>query len=184
MATNATIYKACLNISDMDRHYYATHHLTLACHPSETDERMMVRLFCFAIFASDSLQFTRGISKEDEPDLWDKDLTDAITHWIELGVPDESRVRKGCNRAQQATVMTYGARNAPLWWEKNRGKLERFDNLRVLFLPKEATDALTSLVARNMDLQVTIQDKQAWISSADHNIAVTPDIWKSSNADN
>ncbi|HQQ64266.1 MAG TPA: YaeQ family protein [Pseudomonadales bacterium] len=178
MATKATIYKACMNISDMDRHYYATHNLTLACHPSETEERMMVRLYCFAAFASDSLQFTRGISTEDEPDLWDKDLTDAITHWIEVGVPDESRIRKGSNRSGQITVVCYGARNAMPWWEKNREKLARFNNLAVWFLSKDITDGLAAMASRNMDLQVSIQDGQAWISSADKNIAVTPEIWK------
>lgn len=178
MATKATIYKASLNIADMDRQYYSTHDLTLACHPSETEERLMVRLLAFALYASESLQFTRGISTEDEPDLWDKDLTDHITHWIELGVPDESRIRKGCNRADQATLVTYNPRNAMPWWEKNRDKLQRFDNLRVVFLAKESTDALAAMVARNMELQVTIQDGQAWVSNKNSNVAVTPEVWK------
>jgi uncharacterized protein YaeQ len=178
MAMKATIYKANLNISDLERHYYASHNLTLACHPSETEERLMIRLLAFALFASDSLQFCRGISTDDEPDIWGKDLTDNITHWIEVGVPDESRVRKACNRAERVTVVTYGPRNAPLWWEKSRAKLARFDNLRVLYLPKEASDALTTLAARNMDLQVTIQDGQAWVSSVNANIAITPEIWQ------
>lgn len=178
MATKATVYKASLNISDLDRHYYASHSLTLACHPSETEERLMVRLLAFALYASESLQFTRGISTEDEPDLWDKDLTDHITHWIELGVPDESRIRKGCNRADLATVVSYGARTAFPWWEKNRDKLQRFDNLRVIFLAKEATDALAAMAARNMELQVTIQEGEAWISNQSSNIVVTPVTWK------
>lgn len=178
MAAKATIYKAAVNIADMDRPYYATHSLTLACHPSETEERLMVRLLAFALYASESLQFTRGISTEDEPDLWDKDLTDHITHWIELGVPDESRLRKGCNRADQVTLITYGPRTALPWWEKNCDKLARFENLRVVFLPKGATDGLAAMAARNMDLQVTIQDGQAWISNATSNIAITPEIWK------
>lgn len=178
MAAKATIYKASINIADMDRSYYATHALTLACHPSETEERLMVRLFTFALYASESLQFTRGISTEDEPDLWDKDLTDHITHWIELGVPDESRIRKGSNRADQATIVSYNLRNAMPWWEKHRDKLARFDNLRVIFLAKESTDALTAMAARNMELQVTIQDGQAWVSDANSNVAITPEIWK------
>ncbi len=178
MALTATIYKAALNIADMDRQYYGSHQLTIACHPSETEERLMVRLLAFALFASDSLAFTRGLSSEDEPDLWDRDLTGRITHWIELGTPDEARIRKGCSRADRMTLLTYGARTAPVWWEKNRDKLARFDKLDVLYLPREATDALTALVARNMDLQVTIQDGQAWVSSADRNAAITAERWK------
>jgi uncharacterized protein YaeQ len=181
MAAKATIYKAAINIADMDRQYYATHALTLACHPSETEERLMVRLFAFALYASESLQFTRGISTEDEPDLWDKDLTDHITHWIELGTPDESRIRKGCHRADRATIVSYNPRNAMPWWEKCRDKLARFDNLQVIFLPKESTDALTAMASRNMALQVTIQDGQVWVSNDDNHVAITPEIWAIKN---
>ncbi|MFA5493174.1 MAG: YaeQ family protein [Porticoccaceae bacterium] len=177
MALKATIYKATLNIADMDRHYYASHALTLACHPSETEERLMVRLLAFALFASDSLAFTRGISTDDEPDLWDRDLTDHITHWIELGVPDESRIRKGCNRADRVTVLSYGPRTATVWWEKNKDRLQRQDKLHVLHLPGEATAALAALAARNMELHVAIEDGQAWINCGDRTVAVTPAIW-------
>lgn len=179
MAAKATIYKTTLKIADMDRHYYASHALTLACHPSETEERLMLRLLAFAWYASDSLQFTRGISTEEEPDLWDKDLTGHITHWIELGTPDESRLRKGCSRADQMTLLCYGAYSAVPWWDKNRKKLERFHNLQILFLPREATDRLTTMAARNMDLQVTVQDGQTWLSDAATNIVITPEIWQS-----
>ncbi len=179
MALKSTVYKATLTISDMDRQYYATHALTLACHPSETEERLMLRLLAFALYASETLQFTRGISTDDEPALWDKDLTDHITHWIELGVPDETRIRKGCNRSDQVTVLTYGPRTAMPWWEKIQDKLKRFDNLRVIFIPKDASDILTTMVERSMALQVTIQDGQAWVSSADNNVAITPEVWKS-----
>lgn len=178
MALKATIYKANLNIADMDRHYYDAHSLTIACHPSETEERLMVRLLAFALFASDSLAFTRGISTDDEPDLWDKDLTDHITHWIELGVPDESRIRKGCNRADKVTVLCYGPRAATVWWNKNQGKFARQDNLQVLYIDQEATDALAGLVDRSMDIQVTIQDGQIWFSTEDQNVAIIPEVWK------
>ena len=177
MALKATIYKASLNVSDLDRHYYASHALTLACHPSETEERLMLRLLAFALFANDTLAFTRGLSSEDEPDLWDSDLTGRITHWIELGTPDEARIRKGCSRADRVTVFSYGARTAPVWWEKTRDKLTRFDKLSVLYVPQETTDALGSMAARNMDLQVTIQDGQLWFSNPENTVAITLQQW-------
>ena len=177
MALKATIYKAQLQVSDLDRHYYGTHSLTLACHPSETEERLMVRLFAFALFASDSLAFTRGLSSEDEPDLWDIDLSGRITHWLELGTPDEARIRKGCSRAERVTIISYGARSAPVWWAKAREKLTRFEKLSVLYLPKETTDALAAMATRTMDLQVTIQDGQLWFSNADRTVAITPERW-------
>lgn len=178
MALKATIYKASLNVADMDRSYYGDHSLTLACHPSETEERLMVRLLAFALYASDSLTFTKGISTDDEPDLWERDMTGHITHWIELGTPDESRIRKGCNTADRMTVVCYGARTGPVWWEKNSGKLSRFENLGVIYLDREATDSLAALASRSMDLQVTIQDGNVWFSSGNSTATITPESWK------
>ena len=174
MALKATIFKATLNIADTDRNYYAEHALTIARHPSETDERMQVRLLAFALHAHERLQFTRGLSSDDEPDLWQKDLTDAIELWIDVGLPDERRVRKACNRAAQVCIYAYGGRSADLWWQQNGAALQRFDNLRVWTLPKEQTEALTALTERTMNLQVTIQDGELWISSDNANVQVTP----------
>ena len=118
MATKATIYKASLQIVDLDRDYYHEHSITLARHPSETDERMMVRLLAFVQHASEDLTFTRGLSTSDEPDLWQKDLTGAIELWIELGQPDEKRIRKACGRAQKVWIYSYSGRSAEIWWEQ------------------------------------------------------------------
>lgn len=174
MALKATIFKATLNIADTDRHYYAEHALTIARHPSETDERMQVRLLAFAAHAHEQLQFTRGLSSDDEPDLWQKDLTGAIELWIEVGLPDERRVRKACNRAQQVCIYAYGGRTADLWWQQNGAALARFDNLRVFALPKTETDALAALAERTMQWQVTVQDGQFWVSSGEQTVHVSP----------
>nr|WP_297401521.1 YaeQ family protein [uncultured Marinobacter sp.] len=174
MALKATIFKATLSIADMDRHYYADHHLTLARHPSETDERMMIRLLAFALNASDRLEFTRGLSTDDEPELWQKSLSDEIELWIELGLPEESRLRKACNRAREVVLYTYGGRAVPLWWNKHQSKLARFDNLTVIDLPKDATDALAGLADRGMNLQLTIQDGEVNIGNSHTLISVTP----------
>src|SRR5690242_20631572 len=132
MALNATIYKAELQVSDMDRHYYATHALTLARHPSETEERLMVRLLAFALHADERLEFGKGLSSEDEPDLWRKALSGEIEQWIDLGQPDEQRIRKACGRAREVIVVNYGGRASDVWWEKNAGALARSKNLVVL----------------------------------------------------
>ena len=178
MAAKATVYKAHLNVADTDRGYYADHALTLALHPSETEERMMVRLLAFALYASEQLAFTRGISTDGEPDLWEKDLTGDIVRWIELGQPDESRIRKACNRSREVVVITFGARAPEPWWEKIRGSLERFDNLTVLRIPAEACEALTAMADRAMTLQVTIQDGIAFVSAGDRNVEVQPLVWR------
>lgn len=174
MASNATIFKATLQIADMDRNYYADHALTLARHPSETDERLMMRLLAFTQHAHEALEFGRGLSAEDEPDLWLKDLTGAIELWIEVGQPDERRLRKACNRARQVCVYNYGGRGADLWWEQNREALERLDNLTVLNLPLEASRALAGLAQRNMSLQCTLQEGQVWITDGKQAVQIEP----------
>ncbi|CAN7546608.1 YaeQ family protein [Trinickia sp. LjRoot230] len=167
MALKSTIYKAELQIADMDRHYYADHALTVARHPSETDERMMVRLVAFALFAHERLEFAKGLSDTDEPDLWQKDLTGAVQKWIEAGQPDEKRIAKASSRADDVVVIAYGGKTSDIWWQAVRGKIERLRNVRVWSLAPGTAEALASLAARTMRLQVTIQDGAAWVGSTD-----------------
>jgi uncharacterized protein YaeQ len=174
MALKATIFKATLNIADMDRHYYGDHQLTLARHPSETDERMMIRLLAFVQNAGEHLVFTKGISTDDEPDLWEKSLSDEIELWIELGLPDESRLRKACNRSKQVILYTYGGRAVPLWWEKIQGKVSRFNNLTIIDLPQPDTEDLANLADRNMSLQCTIQDGDISIGNEKDLVTIKP----------
>lgn len=166
MALRATIYKADLNVADNDRSYYASHSVTVARHPSETDERMMVRLLTFALYADDSesLAFTKGLSETDEPDLWRLDLTGAVSQWIEIGLPDERRILKACGRAEDVVVMAYG-RNAQLWWDGVKNKLSRAGKLRAFLLDVDGTQALAMLAERKMELNINIQDGSAWVSS-------------------
>ncbi len=173
MAISATIFKANLQISDLNRNYYAEHELTLARHPSETDERMMVRLVAFALHADERLSFTRGLCADEEPDLWLKSFSDEIELWIDVGQPDERRIRKACSRAGQVNLYLYGGRGADIWWQKNADKLERFENLKVLELPDAACRQLISLVQRNMQIQCTIQDGEIWLSEGDVSVDLT-----------
>ena len=163
MALKATIFKAELQVSDLDRGHFATHALTLARHPSETAERMMVRLLAFALDADAALEFGRGLSAEDEADLVKRDLTGAIDLWIDVGLPDEREVRKAAGRARHVKVYTYG-RGAALWWEQNQAALAGLANLTVIEVPESVTGALAALVARNMRLDCTIQEGQVWLS--------------------
>ncbi|TAL84330.1 MAG: YaeQ family protein [Rhodanobacter sp.] len=174
MALNATIYKVELQISDMDRHYYATHALTLARHPSETEERLMVRLLAFALYADDRLEFGKGISDEDEPALWRKAYTDEIELWIELGQPDESRIRKACGRARQVVVINYGGNSAEIWWDKVGASLRRNRNLTVLDISADTVTQLLALLQRGMRLQCLIQDGQLQMMNDVDAVAVDP----------
>ena len=172
MALKATIFKAELQIADMDRNYYKDHALTIARHPSETDKRMMVRVLAYALNASDAMSFGKGLSTDDEPDLWQKDLTGTIEIWIDVGLPDEKRIRRACGRARQVLVYSYGGHGAAIWWDQNRDKLERNRNLTVISVPAAASQALAKLAARNMQLNCTIQDGQVWLADAAERVEV------------
>lgn len=173
MALKATIYKAELTIADMDRGYYGEHQLTIARHPSETDERMMVRLVAFALYADPALAFGKGLCVDDEPDLWQRDLTGAIERWIDVGQPDEKWIRKACARAAHVVVISYG-RAADVWWNGVRNKLTRLTNLTVLNLPSDAAPALAELTDRSMRLQITVQDDQMWVTNGHATVLVEP----------
>jgi len=178
MAIKATIFKAELNIADMDRHYYGDHHLTIARHPSENDERMMVRLLAFALNASDSLQFTRGISTENEPDLWQKSLSGEIELWIELGQPDEKRLRRASALAGKVIVYCYQPRSATPWWQQMASRVAHLSNLTVYQLPENSATQLAGLAARTMQLQCTVQDGEAWLSNGTTSVHLTFERWQ------
>lgn len=170
MAINATINKISLNIADMDRHYYQTHELTIAQHPSETDFRFMIRVIAFAANASAELCFSKGLASDEEPELWQKTLTDDIELWVDLGQPDEKRVRKACGRADQVIVYTYHERKAKTWWQQQQVKFQRFSNLQVIHINAEGVD---SLLRRSMQLQCNIQDGILSLSDDDTQCTVT-----------
>ena len=174
MAQSATIFKADLQIADMDRHYYADHSVVLARHPSETDERMMVRLAAFVLHASGQLEFTRGLCADDEPELWEKGLNGDIEIWIDVGLPDQRHIRRACSRAKQVFVYAYGGHAAQMWWDKIAPELARFANLKVLELTRQTSRELEALVSRTMRLQCTLQDGQLWIGDGENTVLVEP----------
>lgn len=176
MAQNATVYKAHIQIADMDRHYYADHSLTLAQHPSETEERMMLRLLAFLLFASERLEFTKGLAADDEPDLWRKSYSDEIELWIDVGLPSDKRIRKACNRSEQVVILCYGSDQAVTpWLNTIHAERTRQRNLQITRIPDEQCQALVGLIARGMHLQANIQDGQLWISSDSLAVIVEPE---------
>ncbi|NWN82876.1 MAG: YaeQ family protein [Halomonas sp.] len=176
MALKATIFKARLQIADMDRHYYGEHALTLARHPSETDERMMLRLLAFARHAHEDLAFGRGVSTEDEPDLWIRSLTGEVELWIQLGQPDEREIRRACGRARQVVLYTYSGQGASIWWEQLGRKLSSLGNLSVYDIPVESMAVLGQLVARGMEINISIQDGAIWLANAETAVEVSIEV--------
>jgi len=178
MALKATIFKVELSIADMDRNYYGDHALTIARHPSETDERMMVRVLAFALHAHERLEFGRGLSTDDEPDLWQRDLTGAIERWIDVGLPAEQDVRKACGRAREVHVLAYGGRAVDLWWQGAGEKLARQERLAVSEVPVEASKALAKLADRSMKLQVTVQEGHVYVVNGVESVAMDVRVLK------
>lgn len=172
MALTATIYKATLAISDLRRHYYQPHQLTVALHPSEQPRRMMLRLLAFCLYADEALHFTKGVSSDDEPDLWQMDASGDIEKWIELGLVTEKRLKQACAKARHVVLITYNDNAQRQWHSKMAPVLQRFGNLSVLHLNDEYMDALETLASRNMDLQCTIDEDQIWLSTASESIGL------------
>ena len=172
MALGSTIFRTSLNVADIDRHYYADHALTLARHPSETDERLMVRVLAFALHAHERLEFGRGIGAVDEPDLWQRDLTGRVECWIDVGQPDVRRVRKACGVSDRVVVYAYGGRTTDLWWAKASPELSSGRGLSVIALSGATTAAIATWATRSMELQMTVQDGEAWFSDGDARILV------------
>jgi uncharacterized protein YaeQ len=178
MALKATIYKAQLQIADMDRGVYGDHNVTIARHPSETDERMMVRLLAYAMNVtadekSGTLEFAKDLWDVDEPALWHKDYTEAIQLWIDVGQPDDKRLMRAAGRAEKVVVLTFSY-STSVWWKAIESKLTRAANLVVWQIETEQSKALEKLAARGMQLQVTIQDGTVWMSTATDSVEVTP----------
>lgn len=174
MSPKSTVVKVELQVSDMDRHYYASHALTLAQHPSETDTRLLVRLIAFALHADERLEFGRGLSDEDEPALWRRDYTGEIEQWIELGQPDESRLRKAAGRAAEVVVLTYGGNAAELWWSRNAATLARLRNLTVIDLDLGELDGALPFLERGARLTAMIQDGELQLMDAERSVSLHP----------
>jgi uncharacterized protein YaeQ len=182
MALKSTIYKAQVQLADMDRHVYADHALTLALHPSETEERLMIRLLAFALLTPGDdlrgrLESAKGLSDTDEPDLWQRDLTGELVQWVEVGQPDERRMLKASARAERAAIFAYSTA-VPVWWQGVMNKITRATNLAVWQIAAEQSQTLAALAERSMQLQVTVQDGHVWVTSREHAVEIVPQLLK------
>ena len=164
MALKATIYKATVNVADLDRNQFLDASLTLARHPSETQERMM--------------QFTRGLCADDEPEAWLRNDHLGIDLWIELGLPDERRIKKACTQAAEVALFAYNSRAAQIWWQQNQSKCAQFANLSVWYLDDEQLAKVSAFADRTMTLQATIQDGVIWLSDDKNNLEVNLTVWQ------
>ena len=176
MAANATIHKALLNIANMDNHYYDEHNLTLAQHPSENDLRLMVRLIAFVLNANDKLIFCKGISEDDEPDLWQKSLVGDIDLWIDVGQPDEKRIKKACGRSEKVIIYTFKESLSSIWFKQIEKSLNRFKNLHVIYLNIDGDIEL--LKKRSMNIQCNMLDNELTLMDENNSVIITQEVFK------
>ncbi len=178
MAIKATIYKAALQVDDLDRQIYRSHEITIARHPSETDERMMIRLLAFALNAPPNgdrgaLEFGKDMWEPDEPALVQRDLTGQLEHWLEVGQPDEKQLQRLSGRSPRVSVYSF-ASSTPVWWKGLAGKLSRARNVVVWEIPAAQSQALAMLAQRTMDLHVTLQEGSIWVTEGEKSVEVVP----------
>lgn len=178
MAQKATIYKANINVADMDREVYLDQSLTIAQHPSETLQRMMLRVVAWAVNANERLTFTKGLCDEDEPDLWQVNYSEEIELWIDLGMPDAKRIKKASVRAKQAIIYTYGDNAAKIWWKQQQSVARKYKNLAVYFIDDDSMAALANAATRTMNLQFTIQGGEIWLNTDAETIELKLVAWQ------
>ena len=178
MALKSTIYKANIELADMDRNYYDSLQLTIAKHPSETDQRLMVRLICFLLNAHPDLHFGKGVSDEEEAAIWQINYSDEIALWVELGQLDEKRLKKACNKAEQVKLYCYGS-SVDTWWSQSQNALNKYAKLSIEQFETHTTDALVQFLSRTMEFQCSIQDGQLWLSCNDESLLIETNPLKS-----
>ncbi|MBP2834830.1 YaeQ family protein [Dickeya parazeae] len=178
MALKATVYKASVNIADMDRAFFQDVSLTLAQHPSETDQRMMLRLLAWICHADEQLRFTKGLCADDEPEIWRHSDDGRLMLWIELGLPDEKRLKKACSLSPDVVLYAYGERAARVWWQSMADKARALTNLTVRFLDDQQLASLAALARRTMTLQATLQEGTIWLSDDQNNLELSFSDWQ------
>lgn len=176
MALGATVYKATIDISDLDRNYYGNHVLTIARHPSETERRMMLRILAYCLYAGENLEFGRGLSTEGEPSLWAIDDTGHIETWVDLGCTDLRQIRKAAGRSEHVCVLAYDEAKVGAWWSSHQGDFWKIPKLTIKKVDDLSSERLAGMAQRNMRLSMTIQDGIVWVSNDTENIQIEVEL--------
>lgn len=179
MATKPTIYKLRIALSDLERNYYDSLNLTVALHPSETPERMMARVIAYCINAQEGLNFAKGLSDVDEPDMWVRTMDEQTTLWIDVGEPSHERVKKASRQARQVRVYSFNSKS-DVWWDQGKSKFSRLD-ADIFRINHTDIERLTELLTRTMDLSVTITGQSAYVASDNGEVEVNWEILQSKN---
>lgn len=169
MAQGSEIYKVQVSLSNLNSHYYDDFALTLARHPSESEARLMFRLTALLHSSAESeferLQFTKGISTQEEPDIWQKNYSGDILQWIELGQPDLKRLRQAMGKSQIVRVYTYNPNTSGEWYQKISRDILNYKKLEIFHLEVTKGQSLENLISRTMDLSCLIEEQVLYLSN-------------------
>lgn len=172
MAEKASVYKAGIQLADMDRQVYGDYSLILALHPSETHERLLVRILAFCYRAAENLTFTRGLSSVDEPDLWRKHDDGRILEWIEVGQPSLERLKKASSQAESVRVFAYG-KGMDIWWKNNAAAMTALPKVSLHAFASDELRPLCDAMQKNMQGSVTITEAMAYVTLQDITASLT-----------
>lgn len=163
MALNATIYKLTINLSDFNQSHFNTIPLTLALHPSENNSRMLARVLAFCFHAHEALEFTKGLSTPECPDIWQKNLHGDITKWLEVGEPSFEKIKKACRRAEEVWVYSFNTKS-DIWWQQN-GKHYSVLPAKVVQFDAKPLQEFSEGITRTMELTVSIVDNEITLTA-------------------
>ena len=184
MALKSSVHKLRINVSNLNIHHYEEYSLTVAKHPSENNLRMIIRILAYALHAQENIQFTKGLSSDSEPDIWKIDFDGSIIHWIELGIPEEKRLRQMCSKAQRVSLFTYHGKQAEQWFESMNNTIKRFDHLNVIHFLFDNPESIGELVDKSMDFEISIEDNEIWLSNQSERMLINFEIAKKENSKN
>lgn len=176
MARGATIYRAIIELSNVDRDRYAELAVTVAQHPSETRERMVVRLLAYALRFEEGLEFGRGVSATDEPDAWSRHGDGRVRQWIEVGQPDPKRLVKAARRSETVTAFAFGA-GVERWREALLAKIDPPANLGVCGLDSGFIDRASDRLDRTIRWSLTQSEGCLFLGIGADTFETTPHPW-------
>ena len=163
MAQPSTIYRAGIQLSDIDRGLYESLQITVARHPSETEERLLARILAYALYYEPELTFTKGVGAGDEPDLWSKGPDGRVRCWIEVGLPDAERLVKASRHSEQVVLCAFGSA-LTVWEKQNLPKLAGISNLTVISLDQAFLKRLSERLQRTISWSLTVTEGSLYLA--------------------
>src|SRR5678815_129529 len=163
MALTATIYNFEIELADSDRGVYESLALRVARHPSESEEYLVTRLVAYLLEYAEGIDFSRGVSEPDEPAVFVRDLTGAITTWIDIGTPDAARLHKASKAAGRVAVYTH---KEPAQFLKQLAgeRIHRAEALELYAIDRALVSALVERLERRVAFSLSVTDRELYLS--------------------